>query len=237
LVPLRPREPSFHIRRILRIPVLLHRLGMGPVFGQRFLLLVHRGRQTGRRRYALLIVLHYDGASGEAMAVAAREPQMNWLRNVVAAGAVEARIGRRRFEPAVRLLGEEETYLRLEEIQFKNRRIVRLLSRFAGLSYDGSQASPRQLAAVFRMAAFPPRNGSGIGPGSGPGGAIPDSIDAVRRIGPGIFPGRFSPRVQPRQGFQEASTLTSGEGFLLCQTAQPSAAIRTATATQPPTPR
>jgi len=191
----------------------------------------------GRRHYALLPVLHYDGALGEAVAVAARGPQMNWLRNVAAAGAVQARIGRRLFQPAVRSLGEEESYLGLEKIRFKNRWVVRLPSRRAGFSCDGSQEAPRRLAAVFRMAAFPPRNGSSIGPGAGPVGAIPDSIDAVRRIGPGRYPGRFSSRVQPRQGFQEASTLTSGEGFLLCQTAQPSAAIRTATMTQPPTPR
>ncbi|MGA2819470.1 MAG: nitroreductase/quinone reductase family protein [Anaerolineales bacterium] len=164
LVRLRPRKPPFLIRRLLRIPVLLHRLGLGPVFGQRFLLLVHRGRRTGRRRYALLIVLHYDRPSAEAMVVAARGSQTNWLRNVVAGGAVEARIGRRRFEPALRLPEEEETYLRLEELQLKNRWIVRLLSRFARLPHDGSKASLHRLAAVFRRAAFRPRNGSGIEP-------------------------------------------------------------------------
>lgn len=111
-----------------------------------------------------MIVLHYDRPSAEAMVVAARGSQTNWLRNVVAGGAVEARIGRRRFEPALRLPEEEETYLRLEELQLKNRWIVRLLSRFARLPHDGSKASLHRLAAVFRRAAFRPRNGSGIEP-------------------------------------------------------------------------
>lgn len=81
-----------------------------------------------------------------------------WYRNVIAGGAVEVRIARNRFSPAVRPLGTEEAAAALAIYERGHRLltpIVRpLLSRLSGLRYDGSPASRRRVVEALPLLAF-----------------------------------------------------------------------------------
>jgi deazaflavin-dependent oxidoreductase (nitroreductase family) len=161
--------PGPLLRRLLRAPVRLYDAGAGRLLGHRFLLLVHRGRRSGRAYATVLEVLAWDRAGGEAVVLSGFGPRAQWLRNVVAAGrAEEIRIGRERWRGApVRRLGTAEAAAALAGYERRNRLaapvVRRVLSRLAGFPYDGSPAARERLVAALPAVAFrrpPPVSGA-----------------------------------------------------------------------------
>jgi deazaflavin-dependent oxidoreductase (nitroreductase family) len=104
----------------LRAPVALYHLGAGVLLGHRFLLLVHRGRRTGRRYETVLEVVRWRPEAGEAVVMSGLGRRAQWCRNVGAGGAVEVRIGGRRFQPSARLLDAREAAAILAEYERRN---------------------------------------------------------------------------------------------------------------------
>jgi hypothetical protein len=58
-------KPTGASRLAFRLPIYLYRLDLGRLLGHRFLLLVHRGRESGLLRETLLEVLLYEPATRE----------------------------------------------------------------------------------------------------------------------------------------------------------------------------
>jgi deazaflavin-dependent oxidoreductase (nitroreductase family) len=87
-------------RWLVRAPIHLYRVGLGVVFGQRLLMLEHRGRTTGvLRRVVLEVVAH--PSPDRYVVVAGFGERAQWLRNVRADPDVRVSVGRRRSRPAL----------------------------------------------------------------------------------------------------------------------------------------
>ncbi|MGW4632067.1 nitroreductase family deazaflavin-dependent oxidoreductase [Nocardia sp. NPDC004415] len=90
---------ALRTRWLVRAPILLYRAGLGFVFGSRLLMLEHRGRSSGHRRYVVLEVVDRPGA-GEYVIVSGFGVGAQWYRNIVADPAVRISTGFRRGLPA-----------------------------------------------------------------------------------------------------------------------------------------
>lgn len=84
------------IWRLLRLPpILVYRIGLGPIFKRRILLLITKGRRTGNWRTT---PLQYEQI-GEAYYVgAARGIKSDWLRNIRENPQVRVRVGSKHFQ-------------------------------------------------------------------------------------------------------------------------------------------
>jgi deazaflavin-dependent oxidoreductase (nitroreductase family) len=102
------RRPGRLVLVVFRIPLPLYRVGLGWIFGHAFLLLVHRGRKSGRTYQTALKVLTTEPRSHEVIVFSAWGESSDWVRNIQAGPALEVRLGRERFVPAHRFLTEEE---------------------------------------------------------------------------------------------------------------------------------
>src|SRR5262249_32692968 len=126
----------------------------------RFLLLTHRGRRSGRLHRTMLEVLHWHGGQHEAVVIAGFGPRAQWLRNVLAGGAVEVRIGRERWPAVARPLDTAEASAVLADYERRNRLVRplvhRLLSQLAGTHYDGSDATRLFVVEALPLVAFRP---------------------------------------------------------------------------------
>ncbi len=64
-------KPAGALRLAFRLPIYLYRLDLGRLLGHRFLLLVHRGRESGLLRETVLEVIMYNPATGESVVLSA----------------------------------------------------------------------------------------------------------------------------------------------------------------------
>ncbi|MFL5887312.1 MAG: nitroreductase family deazaflavin-dependent oxidoreductase [Thermoleophilaceae bacterium] len=155
---MRPGRP---LKWLLRAPVALYSLHAGWLLGHRFLLLVHRGRRTGRVYRTVLEVVSWDAGAREAIVMSGFGRSSQWYRNVLAADPVEVQIGRLRFAPRVRQLDPDEAVRVVAGYEQRNRLAAPVmraaLSRTAGFRYDGSESARRTLVETLPLVSFRPR--------------------------------------------------------------------------------
>lgn len=153
------RKPGPIVRRLLRAPALLYRCNAGWLLGERFLLLTHVGRRSGRRYQTVLEVIGTRPAAGEFMVMAGLGRSANWYRNVQAHPATEVLVGRQRLRrPALRVLDAQEAAAVLAEYERRNRVVApvvrRVLSWLVGWRYDASDGARRRLVRELPVVAF-----------------------------------------------------------------------------------
>lgn len=159
-VGLNARTPGPVVRQLLRAPAVVYRWDAGWLFGQRFLLLTHVGRRSGRRYQTMLEVIGNNRAADEFIVIAGLGRSANWYRNLQTHPAIEVAVSRRRFQPVHRELEEREAVAVLADYERRNRWMTpvvrRVLSWLTGWRYDGSEGARRRLAAELPILALRP---------------------------------------------------------------------------------
>lgn len=151
-------RPGRLTRLLFRAPTRLYDRDLGWLLGGRFLCLTHVGRRSGRRYRTVLEVIGTDPAAGEVMVIAGLGPSADWYRNIQANPPVEVVVGRRRFEPAHRVLDETEAAALMADYEHRNRLVKPLLrlllSKLLGWRYDGTTAARECLVRQLPIVAF-----------------------------------------------------------------------------------
>ncbi len=155
-------KPGWLMKRLFRAPVAIYSARAGWLLGHRFLLLTHRGRRTGRVYRTMLEVIAWDEAAQEAVVMSGFGRESQWYRNVLAADPIEVQIARLQFAPRARQLDADEATRALAGYEQRHRiatPVLRaLLSKVAGIRYDGSESARRRLIEVNPLVAFRPRD-------------------------------------------------------------------------------
>lgn len=89
-------RPAGWRRRAARLPIPLFRIGLGPVFGKRLLLLHHTGRATGLDRRVVLEVVAHDAIGGSWTMASGFGPRSDWYRNLCAEPKTVIQFGNQR---------------------------------------------------------------------------------------------------------------------------------------------
>lgn len=152
-----PAKPRGALKWGYNLPIWLYRLRLGWLLGHRFLLLTHQGRKTGKRRYTVLEVVHYDRATRESAVLSAYGERADWYQNITANSALEVQTGGSRYAPEYRLLDVGERLAALKIYQRRFRRAFHAVMRFLGYQYDGTESGLHALADTVLMVAFRPR--------------------------------------------------------------------------------
>ncbi len=87
-------RPKGLLRIVFQVPPLFYRLGIVGPAGKTVLLLVTRGRRTGKPRYT---GLNYAEDGGTVYVMSGFGARTDWYRNLVADPRVEVRVGKRRW--------------------------------------------------------------------------------------------------------------------------------------------
>jgi deazaflavin-dependent oxidoreductase (nitroreductase family) len=151
------KAPAGWRRVLLRSPVLLYRIGLGRLFGHRFLVVTSRGRKTGRIYRTPLEVVRYDQVSGEAVVGSGWGANASWYRNIQATPALEIWLGGHRFRPAQRFLNAEEAVEVMLDYASRNPAAAQELgSWMLGRPYDNSREAAEALVEKVPFVAFRP---------------------------------------------------------------------------------
>jgi deazaflavin-dependent oxidoreductase (nitroreductase family) len=100
-------------RWIVRTPVPVFRAGFGFVFGGRLMLLEHRGRVSGKRRYTVLEVAEHESPTS-IIVPSGFGPRAQWLQNVQAEPRCGVSVGwRTRVSARATVLDAAESRVKL----------------------------------------------------------------------------------------------------------------------------
>ena len=156
-----PTPPPPWLERLYAAPQVLYRVGLGRLLGHRFLLLTHTGRRTGARHRALVEVVRYTPATGEAVVVAGYGTSSQWWRNVRAGGPVWVDFGRGPRPARFRDVPPDEAVAALAAYERRYGVLApllrRVISALAGFDYRGSDDDRRRAVAAMPMLALSPR--------------------------------------------------------------------------------
>lgn len=147
-------KPRGWLKWLLRAPTYLYRARLGFLFGNRFLMIEHRGRRSGRLYRTVIEVA--DRAGGEWICTSGTGPSADWYRNLRAGGLEAIWIGSRRHRGSVRFPDPAEAAQHMRTYERRHPRTAARLYETMGVSYDGSQADLERMMRGIPMVAFSP---------------------------------------------------------------------------------
>lgn len=148
------QRPSGVFKRLLRTPVWLYRARLGFLLGDRFLLVTHVGRTSGRPYQTPLEVVLHDLDAGEYLVCSGTGPQADWYRNLRVTPALQVQVGSHHWAPRQRLLSAEEAAVSFAVYERAYPSTARRLLESMGNSYDGTDAGRVAMMAQMPMVVF-----------------------------------------------------------------------------------
>ncbi|MEV3930610.1 MULTISPECIES: nitroreductase family deazaflavin-dependent oxidoreductase [unclassified Streptomyces] len=139
-----PPLPRGWRRRLARLPIALFRVGLGPLFGNRLLLLRHTGRTTGLDRCVVLEIVTYDADRGTWVLASGFGPEAAWYRNLRATPKTTVQVGNRHHAVTAHFLTAEEGGDIMARYASAHPRAARRLCAFMGFDADGTAGSYRR---------------------------------------------------------------------------------------------
>jgi deazaflavin-dependent oxidoreductase (nitroreductase family) len=148
-------KPGRGLRVLLRAPILVYDLGLGAMLGNRFMLLEHTGRLSGKPRRTVVEVIRYDPADDAYLAVSGWGPRSDWYRNISAFPAVTVTVGRRRALAVAERLTVQEGAEELTSYARRHPAAFRQLTKaLIGEALEASPEACGRLAAGAPVVAF-----------------------------------------------------------------------------------
>ncbi|MFC8246462.1 nitroreductase family deazaflavin-dependent oxidoreductase [Streptomyces chartreusis] len=162
----RPRLPAGWRRLGFRLPILLFRAGLGPLFGRRLLLLHHTGRLTDLDRRVVLEVVSHDAANESWIVASGFGARADWYQNLRHQPKTLMQIGNRLHAVTAHFLSPDEGADIMADYARRHPRTAGRLCAFMGLPSDGSEASFREAGRSIpfvRLDTAHGFNGRGLG--------------------------------------------------------------------------
>lgn len=149
------QNPPALIKPFFKMPLFFYHLGLGRIFGKRFMVLTHKGRRSGKVYQSVLAVLKYDQKTREIYAVSPWASS-NWYRNIQAMPALKVETGGVSYAPAQRSLNAEEIAGLLVTYRNEHPIFSRIIGRIPGWKIDSTYEEFLELAQTLRGVAFRP---------------------------------------------------------------------------------
>lgn len=150
----RPELPRGLRRTLVRLPVHLYRMHLGGLLGERFLLLEHTGRVSGKRRQVVLEVIEHtdDGYT----VCSGFGPAADWYRNVRRNPDVTIQVGRRRFPATAHPLAPEEGGEIMARYAPRHPKAAARLVHLMGFTVDGTADDYRRVGRTLPFLRLTP---------------------------------------------------------------------------------
>lgn len=149
-----PQPPRGLKAMLWRAPIWFYRLGLGPLLGNRFLLLKHTGRISGQERQAVLEIVHNNAQADTHYVVSGFGESADWFQNILTTPQVQIQVGGRKISVRAERLAVEEAETILLGYAEKHPTAFRELTRLLKVPYDGSRESISAMATIMPVVAF-----------------------------------------------------------------------------------
>ncbi len=142
---------------VFKSPIFLYRLGLGWLFGHRFMMLTHVGRRSRKVYRTILAVLRFDRPTREIVTISAWTGS-DWYKNIQALPALEVETGFTRYVPSFRTLPPAELAELFLEYRDQHPLFCRIVCKIPGWKWNSNYDEFLELAGSVRGIAFRPRD-------------------------------------------------------------------------------
>ena len=143
------------MRAFMRMPIHLFRMGLGGVFGERFLMLTHIGRKSGLARYVVLEVVDYEVANNTYFVAAGWGNKADWYRNIQVTPRVKVQVKNHRFDAISATIEKSEAQAHLWVYAQKYpKAFTQLIKSMLGESLPPNEESCQKLAETVPLVAL-----------------------------------------------------------------------------------
>jgi len=122
--------------------------------GNRFVMIEHRGRKSGRLYRTVLEVAGRYPDRYEWIVTSGTGPKADWYRNIKARGVDSLWIGAKKRQATARFLEASEAAQVMAAYETAHSRTAARLLESMGVSYDGSNEGRVEMMALISMVAF-----------------------------------------------------------------------------------
>lgn len=152
-------QPPRGVTRLFwRSAILIYRLGLGGILGERMLLLNHTGRKSGKARQAVLEVVQHDRAAGTYIVASGFGEKSDWYQNVLAQPQVRIQVGNRRMAARAERLPLPQATAVMLDYNRRHPALLRNLAGILGYRMDGSDADVCAFASLIPLVALIPQD-------------------------------------------------------------------------------
>lgn len=149
------QQPTGLFKWVLKCPALLFRAKLGFLLGERFLMITHAGRQSGRTFHTPLEVVVHDSDSVEYIVCSGTGSNADWYRNITAQPVTSVQVENRVWTPDRRVLDAPEAADRFADDERRHPTAASKLLTSMGQSYEGTDADRIQMMRTIPMVALP----------------------------------------------------------------------------------
>ncbi|WP_149361091.1 nitroreductase family deazaflavin-dependent oxidoreductase [Lolliginicoccus suaedae] len=152
--PSLPARPTGLRRLAFRLPILLYKLRLGFILGERFMLLRHMGRKSGQLHETVVEVVARDPAEGSWTVAAAFGPKTDWYRNLRKHPATTVQVGGREFRVMAAFPDAEIGGEIMVRYAHAHPAAAKRIAAFLGHAVDGGPDDYRNLGQAIPFAVL-----------------------------------------------------------------------------------
>ena len=149
-------KPTGWLKRMLKAPTYIYRARLGIFFGYRFVMIEHRGRNTGTRHFTVVEVARH---LPRGVGVHFRNRTRCRLVSQSPSGRPRGSVGRVAAAPGIRPIPRRDEAARRDgRLRASPSKTAAKLYSMMGVSYDGTDEGRVEMMAKIPMVAFSPRD-------------------------------------------------------------------------------
>jgi len=136
---------------LMKMPILLYRLGLGFLIGDYILILTTKGRRSGQPR---LTAIEHRRLGGDHYVFSAWGSRPDWYRNILKDPHIHVWAGKRKFKGVAEVLTETEKAKAM--CALLERYNLRLIHRLLGIEVEPTEEQMTQLSAKVTIVRLRP---------------------------------------------------------------------------------
>lgn len=137
-----------------KLPILIYRLGLGWIFGERLLLLEHTGRKSGKLRRAVLEVISSTPEENRYYVVSGFGSGSNWYRNILQQPQVTIQLGRHRYHASAKQLPPQRASELVVKYGKEHPTSLKALSSLLGYEFEHTPEGFREFGRQIPVIQF-----------------------------------------------------------------------------------
>ena len=154
-MPIGNKKPGGFLLFGFRLPIWLYRMRLGWVLGERFLLLKHIGRKSGRVHQTVIEVVRHDKETDTYFVASGFGYHSDWFLNIKQYPNVTITVKQRTLSVQAKLLSKSDSAKELLNYAKRHPIAFRELSMIlSGKSIEATEDSCRQFAEATPIVAF-----------------------------------------------------------------------------------